>query len=55
MNDTIKKPLGWMDTVMSGPRPKKRKPVIICKDPERAIAIMNKKYGTDRFPLRPSI
>ena len=32
-------------------RPKRRKPIIICKDPKRAIEIMNKKYGEGRFPI----
>ena len=49
MDNTIKKPLGWMDTDISK-RPKKRKPVIICKDPKRAIEIINKKYGTN-YPI----
>ena len=49
MNDYIKKPLGWMDTDISI-RPKPRKPIVICKDPERAIAIMNKNHGT-KYPL----
>ena len=39
-----------MDTAIST-RPKPRKPIIICKEPERAIAIMNKKYGANRFPI----
>ena len=55
MNGTIKTPLSLMDTAMSSTRPKPRKPVIICKEPKRAIEIMNKK---GRFPLKdtgPSI
>ena len=47
MENTIKKPLSLMDTVLSGPRPKPRKPVIICKEPKRAIEIINKKYNTN--------
>jgi len=50
MNNSIKKPAGWMDTAIST-RPKPRKPIIICKEPQRAIAIMNKKYGANRFPI----
>ena len=44
MNDTIEIPISTVDTNISI-RPKKRKPIIICKNPKRAIDIMNKKYG----------
>ena len=51
MNDLIKTPPRDGPFASTSSRPEKRRAVCISKDPVRALKILNKNHGANRFPI----